>query len=208
MDRGALWATVHGVAKSWTQLKQLSTYNLFQLFKLHSSPNSTSKTIPWCCLWKIARNVPYLLQTWTPFFLCFLLPFIRPLGSVRLSVHCRSSPTLRATWVLFPLLLQGQPCLLRSSLRCGGDNGNSRRRPPPLSQAESQRVEDSGGSSHYSGSHSLVLVLPVSSWIPSRGKRADGGTEFDSCRQGCLGWLKSRTPMSRNKNLGIWGISV
>ena len=26
MDRGTWWATVHGVAKSWTQLKQLSTY--------------------------------------------------------------------------------------------------------------------------------------------------------------------------------------
>ena len=25
MDRGAWWATVHGVTKSWTQLKQLST---------------------------------------------------------------------------------------------------------------------------------------------------------------------------------------
>ena len=28
MDRGAWWATVHGVTKSWTQLKQLSTYIL------------------------------------------------------------------------------------------------------------------------------------------------------------------------------------
>ena len=26
MDRVAWWATVHGVAKSWTQLKQLSTH--------------------------------------------------------------------------------------------------------------------------------------------------------------------------------------
>ena len=25
MDRGAWWATVHGVAKSWTQLKRLSS---------------------------------------------------------------------------------------------------------------------------------------------------------------------------------------
>ena len=25
MDRGAWWATVHGVTKSWTQVKQLST---------------------------------------------------------------------------------------------------------------------------------------------------------------------------------------
>ena len=26
MDRGAWWATVHGVAKSWTRLTQLSTH--------------------------------------------------------------------------------------------------------------------------------------------------------------------------------------
>ena len=26
MDRGAWWATVHGVERSWTQLKQLSTH--------------------------------------------------------------------------------------------------------------------------------------------------------------------------------------
>ena len=26
MDTGAWWATVHGVAKSWTRLKQLSTH--------------------------------------------------------------------------------------------------------------------------------------------------------------------------------------
>ena len=26
LDRGAGWATVHGVTKSWTQLKQLSTH--------------------------------------------------------------------------------------------------------------------------------------------------------------------------------------
>ena len=26
MDRGTWWATVHGVAKSWTQVKQLSTH--------------------------------------------------------------------------------------------------------------------------------------------------------------------------------------
>ena len=26
MDRGAWWATVHGVAKSWTQIKRLSTH--------------------------------------------------------------------------------------------------------------------------------------------------------------------------------------
>ena len=28
MDRGAWWATVHGVAKSWARLKALSTHSL------------------------------------------------------------------------------------------------------------------------------------------------------------------------------------
>ena len=36
MDRGALWATVHGVAKSWTQLSNFHKYILkyLYLFKL------------------------------------------------------------------------------------------------------------------------------------------------------------------------------
>ena len=37
MDRGACWATVHGVAKSRTQLKQLSTHaGRKSLYALHS----------------------------------------------------------------------------------------------------------------------------------------------------------------------------
>ena len=32
MDRGAWWATVHSVAKSWTQLKRLSTHIGHKLF--------------------------------------------------------------------------------------------------------------------------------------------------------------------------------
>ena len=32
MDRGDWWATVHGVAKSWTRLKQLSMHT--RLYKL------------------------------------------------------------------------------------------------------------------------------------------------------------------------------
>ena len=33
MDRGAWWATVHRVKKSWTQLKQLSTHPLSRPMK-------------------------------------------------------------------------------------------------------------------------------------------------------------------------------
>ena len=32
MDKGAWWATVHSVAKSWTQLKQLSTHTYQGLY--------------------------------------------------------------------------------------------------------------------------------------------------------------------------------
>ena len=31
MDRGAWWATVHGVTKSWAQLKRLSTHTQYHL---------------------------------------------------------------------------------------------------------------------------------------------------------------------------------
>ena len=49
MDRGAWWATVHSVTKSWTQLKQLSTHthgvgeernSCFQKKRIKSSPTS------------------------------------------------------------------------------------------------------------------------------------------------------------------------
>ena len=37
MDRGVWWATVHGVAKSWTRLKRLSmhtcVYKLYNVYK-------------------------------------------------------------------------------------------------------------------------------------------------------------------------------
>ena len=32
MDRGAWWATVHGVTKSWTQLKQFSTHTYTYMY--------------------------------------------------------------------------------------------------------------------------------------------------------------------------------
>ena len=31
MDRGAWWATVHGIAKSWTRLKQLSMHSIYYI---------------------------------------------------------------------------------------------------------------------------------------------------------------------------------
>ena len=37
MDRGAWWATVHGVAKSWTQMKQLNTHNTHESYSSSAS---------------------------------------------------------------------------------------------------------------------------------------------------------------------------
>ena len=36
-DRGAWWPTVHGVADSWTQLKQLSMYTQFIYIYTHNT---------------------------------------------------------------------------------------------------------------------------------------------------------------------------
>ena len=46
MDRGAWWATVHRISKSWTQLKQLSTQEKKQIFlgTAISQENSIEKT--------------------------------------------------------------------------------------------------------------------------------------------------------------------
>ena len=46
MDRGAWRATVHGVAKGWTQLKQLSTYAHKSSFcRLHTLDVQVTKSI-------------------------------------------------------------------------------------------------------------------------------------------------------------------
>ena len=37
MDRGAWQATVHGVAKSWTRLKQLNTHNTHESYSSSAS---------------------------------------------------------------------------------------------------------------------------------------------------------------------------
>ena len=50
MDKGAWWATVHGVAKSWIQLKQLSTHASTKTWdKLDSACGAT---VCWLLVWK------------------------------------------------------------------------------------------------------------------------------------------------------------
>ena len=45
MDRGAWWATVHGVTKSWTRLKQLSIHALDLDSNPFSAPDKTFEQI-------------------------------------------------------------------------------------------------------------------------------------------------------------------
>ena len=46
MDRVAEWATVHGVAKSQTRLKQFSTAHTKRTLKNSAIPSTRSSTIP------------------------------------------------------------------------------------------------------------------------------------------------------------------
>ena len=51
MDRGAWWATVQGVRKSWTQLKRPSTHTCSRVSYL----TSLCLNFP---LWKMRRKIP------------------------------------------------------------------------------------------------------------------------------------------------------
>ena len=61
MDRGAWWATVHGVSESWTQLMQLSTINWVSLIdQLVKNPMQCRR--PWFVVFSFLKNVfAYLL---------------------------------------------------------------------------------------------------------------------------------------------------
>ena len=83
MDRGAWWAMVHGVTKSWTWLKWLSTMSKEQ-YAENSVPGALSTLI------SVESNHTKVLffiniTVWTTFkiiendFCCLLLPFIPPL---------------------------------------------------------------------------------------------------------------------------------
>ena len=45
MDRGAWWATVHGVAQSWTQLKQLSMQETHSVIPLKKQKPTHKKIL-------------------------------------------------------------------------------------------------------------------------------------------------------------------
>ena len=49
-DRGVWWATVHGVAKSWTRLKQLSTWDSYYQFQ--GAINTVQHL---CCLLRVTE---------------------------------------------------------------------------------------------------------------------------------------------------------
>ena len=62
MDRGAWWATVHGVAKSWTQLKWLSMHCAifhwcsYHIFLIHSSINGHLCWEAWFLIQMLLKN--------------------------------------------------------------------------------------------------------------------------------------------------------
>ena len=64
MARGAWWATVHEVAKSWTWLMQFST---------HTLTKSISNNLPWMCIWlpPKERRMHSLLATCNTFYIVF-----------------------------------------------------------------------------------------------------------------------------------------
>ena len=71
MDRGAWWATVHRVAKSWSQLKQLSTHTLLACTQVHAGLENRIQvfvcfllkmlTVPDLCLTHSDKTVSVLL---------------------------------------------------------------------------------------------------------------------------------------------------
>ena len=56
MDRGAWWATVHGVTKSWTQLKGLSTHTYKETVEdrgaWHATVHGVAKSRTWLSDWR------------------------------------------------------------------------------------------------------------------------------------------------------------
>ena len=62
-DRGAWWATVHGVAKSWTQLKRLSMH----IAHTQSVLLIPSSGLQWASLMaQMVKNPPAMQETWVP----------------------------------------------------------------------------------------------------------------------------------------------
>ena len=76
MDRGAWWATVHGIAKTQTQLKQLSTHAHIKVYKgkrllfwrktIRERLHTRGVLKEWCHEIRLKRNVDYGLGTWSP----------------------------------------------------------------------------------------------------------------------------------------------
>ena len=56
MDRGAWWATAHRVAKSWTQLKQLSAFGMWDLPPLGITP-MPSRLRAWSLKHRTSREI-------------------------------------------------------------------------------------------------------------------------------------------------------
>ena len=64
MDRGAWWATVHGVAKSWTWLKQLSRHAHDYYHNLAQVEGRTVSSLNPVCMGKGLREGQPTISTW------------------------------------------------------------------------------------------------------------------------------------------------
>ena len=110
MNRGAWWATVYGVAKSWTQLKQLgmhisymSSVWLEKKWIILKRWNSAHTSV---CLYveKWARNSDKEMatQTWSIIFFCLLKELLKELLLICTAGQC--SFTLIVTFDVFYLI--------------------------------------------------------------------------------------------------------
>ena len=61
MDRGAWWATVHGVTKSWTRLKRLSTYTYVKSPLGHHQDKHYYLASPDRAIFRLIKIVPLLI---------------------------------------------------------------------------------------------------------------------------------------------------
>ena len=98
LGRGAWWATVHGVTKSWTRLNRLSRHALPRLLEC-----SYSLILhPWflclfkCCRWHLIKMAALTSVTLHPFSTAFLQQYLL------LLIRCTHLVTLPYLFVHFP----------------------------------------------------------------------------------------------------------
>ena len=109
MDRGAWWATVHGVTGSWTRLKQLSTHA-----KVNQANMQTvlSESLTWFSVLTHSNSKPFKFQNFPSSASLWLQPGVSVGTEVtEHSVRVKDLPSERFLW--YP----AQSCLALTSDR-------------------------------------------------------------------------------------------